>query len=66
MPGGRLAYLSKLARSRDIMHQAAKLRHGEKAWLLTHIGLIPDFDDDAQDEVSAYIFSPGSDDLLGT
>ncbi|QRV73663.1 hypothetical protein RhiJN_01677 [Ceratobasidium sp. AG-Ba] len=48
--GGRLAYLSKLARSRDIMHQAARLRHGEKAWLLTHIGLIPDFDDDAQDE----------------
>lgn len=49
--GGRLAYLSRLARSRDILHHTERLKHGEKAWLMTNIGLIPDCDDDVMDEV---------------
>ncbi|KAG9105027.1 hypothetical protein FRC07_009655 [Ceratobasidium sp. 392] len=48
--GGRLAYLSRLARSRDIEHHSERLKHGEKAWLLTNIGLIRDCDDDVMDE----------------
>ncbi|QRV73664.1 hypothetical protein RhiJN_01678 [Ceratobasidium sp. AG-Ba] len=52
--GGRLSYISKLARSRDIMQQAKKLKHVERAWILTNIGLIPNFDDDALNEASAY------------
>ncbi|KAG8742639.1 hypothetical protein FRC12_015319, partial [Ceratobasidium sp. 428] len=48
--GGRLSYLSRLARSRDIIHHSERLKHSEKAWLLTHIGLIRDFDDDCMDE----------------
>ncbi|KAG8710227.1 hypothetical protein FRC08_017432 [Ceratobasidium sp. 394] len=48
--GGRLAYLSRLARSRDIIQHSERLKHGEKAWLLTNIGLIEDCDDDVMDE----------------
>ncbi|KAG8697597.1 hypothetical protein FRC09_007757 [Ceratobasidium sp. 395] len=48
--GGRLAYLSRLARSPDIVHHSERLKSGEKAWLLTNIGLIADCDDDVMDE----------------
>ncbi|KAG8693182.1 hypothetical protein FRC09_010676, partial [Ceratobasidium sp. 395] len=40
----------RLARSQDIIHHSERLKHSEKAWLLTHIGLIRDFDDDCMDE----------------
>ncbi|KAG8739061.1 hypothetical protein FRC10_006218 [Ceratobasidium sp. 414] len=52
--GGRLAYLSRLARSRDIVQHSERLKHGEKAWLLTNIGLIEDCDDDVMDEEEAF------------
>ncbi|KAF8608264.1 hypothetical protein BDV93DRAFT_519312 [Ceratobasidium sp. AG-I] len=48
--GGRLAYLSRIARSREILHYADRLKQDEKAWLTTNIGLIPDCDDDVMDE----------------
>ncbi|KIJ65921.1 hypothetical protein HYDPIDRAFT_27136 [Hydnomerulius pinastri MD-312] len=48
--GGRLAYLSKVSRSRDMLESAQELLYGEKAWLLSQIGLIPDCDDDVMDE----------------
>lgn len=55
--GGRLAYLSRLARSVDIKQAIERLKDGEKAWLLTNTGLIPDCDDDVMDEVSIYVIT---------
>ncbi|CAE6341502.1 unnamed protein product [Rhizoctonia solani] len=48
--GGRLAYMSRLARSQDMKDSIERLKKGEKAWLLTNTGLIPDCDDDVMDE----------------
>ncbi|CAE6439583.1 unnamed protein product [Rhizoctonia solani] len=49
--GGRLAYMSRLARSKkDMRHLIERLKDGEKSWLLTNTGLIPDCDDDVMDE----------------
>ncbi|KII95658.1 hypothetical protein PLICRDRAFT_129563 [Plicaturopsis crispa FD-325 SS-3] len=48
--GGRLAYLNKVAKSRDTVEMAMHLLSVEKAWLLSQIGLIPDCDDDVMDE----------------
>ncbi|KAF8678822.1 hypothetical protein RHS04_04972 [Rhizoctonia solani] len=50
--GGRLAYMSRLARSteRKMEDSIKRLKQGEKAWLLTNTGLIPDCDDDVMDE----------------
>ncbi|KAH7334888.1 hypothetical protein B0J17DRAFT_732658 [Rhizoctonia solani] len=48
--GGRLAYMSRLARSKDLRKSIDHLKQGEKAWLLTNTGLIPDCDDDVMDE----------------
>jgi hypothetical protein len=50
--GGRLAFLSKVARAPDMLEAARQLMDNEKSWLLDHIGLIPDHDDDVMDEVS--------------
>ncbi|QRV98144.1 hypothetical protein RhiJN_26163 [Ceratobasidium sp. AG-Ba] len=47
---GRLAYLSRLAQSRDLLGHAKRLKDGERAWLTTNIGLIADCDDDVMDE----------------
>lgn len=48
--GGRLSYLSKVCRSKDMVSMADHLLATEKAWLLSQIGLIPDCDDDVMDE----------------
>ncbi|KAJ7099594.1 hypothetical protein B0H15DRAFT_920319 [Mycena belliarum] len=48
--GGRLAYLNKVARSKDMVEMARHLLSVEKAWLRSQIGLIPDCDDDVMDE----------------
>ncbi|EUC62520.1 archaeal ATPase [Rhizoctonia solani AG-3 Rhs1AP] len=48
--GGRLAYMSRLARSKELRKSIDDLKQGEKAWLLTNTGLIPDCDDDVMDE----------------
>jgi hypothetical protein len=49
--GGRLAYISRVAKARDVAAIARHLLDLEKAWLLSQIGLIPDLDDDVMDEV---------------
>ncbi|KAF8806546.1 hypothetical protein BYT27DRAFT_7233914 [Phlegmacium glaucopus] len=48
--GGRLSYLNKTSKSRDMIWMAKHLLEVEKAWLLSQIGLIPDCDDDVMDE----------------
>ncbi|KAF8967970.1 hypothetical protein BDZ97DRAFT_1655931 [Flammula alnicola] len=48
--GGRLAYLNKVSKSKDMVEMAKHLLEVEKAWLLSQIGLIPDCDDDVMDE----------------
>ncbi|EIN06689.1 hypothetical protein PUNSTDRAFT_136530 [Punctularia strigosozonata HHB-11173 SS5] len=48
--GGRLAYLSKVAKARDMEEYAQHMLDVEKGWLLSQIGLIPDCDDDVMDE----------------
>ncbi|KAJ7106059.1 hypothetical protein C8R43DRAFT_1046057 [Mycena crocata] len=47
--GGRLSYLNKVARSKDMVEMAKHLLSVEKAWLRSQIGLIPDGDDDQLD-----------------
>ncbi|CAE6504160.1 unnamed protein product [Rhizoctonia solani] len=48
--GGRLSHLNRLARSRDMEHTLQILRNNEKSWLLSNFGLIPDCDDDVEEE----------------
>ncbi|KAJ7782720.1 hypothetical protein B0H16DRAFT_1494100 [Mycena metata] len=48
--GGRLSYLNKVARSKDMIETANNILAIEKAWLSSQIGLIPDCDDDVMDE----------------
>ncbi|KAI0090743.1 hypothetical protein BDY19DRAFT_887226 [Irpex rosettiformis] len=48
--GGRLSYLTKIAKSPDMLEQAQHMLRVEKAWLTSQIGLIPDHDDDVMDE----------------
>ncbi|KAJ7818182.1 hypothetical protein B0H14DRAFT_3089561 [Mycena olivaceomarginata] len=50
MVGGRLSYLNKVARAKDMIEMASQLLSVEKAWLCSQIGLIPDLDDDVMDE----------------
>jgi hypothetical protein len=52
--GGRLAYLNRISRSRDIVEMAHNLLAVEKGWLLSRIGLIEDCDDDVMDEVRSF------------
>ena len=49
--GGRLLYLNKVSKARDMAEMARHMLSVEKAWLLSQIGLIPDCDDDVMDEV---------------
>jgi hypothetical protein len=49
--GGRLSYLNKVARARDMLDMANHMKDVEKGWLLSQIGLISDCDDDVMDEV---------------
>lgn len=48
--GGRLAYLNRVSKSRDMLELANHMLRVEKAWLLSQIGLIADCDDDVMDE----------------
>lgn len=49
--GGRLSYLNRVARARDMVELARHMLAVEKGWLLGRIGLIQDCDDDVMDEV---------------
>ena len=49
--GGRLSYLSRVSKARDMLEMANHLKDVEKGWLLSRIGLIVDCDDDVMDEV---------------
>ena len=48
---GRLLYLARVAKARDVTEMANHMLNVEKAWLLSQIGLIPDCGDDVMDEV---------------
>ncbi|KAI0262547.1 hypothetical protein BC834DRAFT_890694 [Gloeopeniophorella convolvens] len=48
--GGRLAYLNRISRARDMVGMARHMLTVEKGWLLSRIGLIEDCDDDVMDE----------------
>ena len=50
MVGGRLGFLSRIARYSDMLGGAEVILREEKQWLLNQCGLIPDFDDDVMDE----------------
>ena len=50
--GGRLSYLGKVAKAKDMKEHAEHMLAVEKAWLRSQIGLIEDCDDDVMDEVS--------------
>jgi hypothetical protein len=49
--GGRLQYLNRASRARDMVEMARQMLAVEKGWLLGRIGLIRDCDDDVMDEV---------------
>lgn len=49
--GGRLSYLSRVSKARNMLEMANHLKDVEKGWLLSRIGLIEDCDDDVMDEV---------------
>jgi hypothetical protein len=49
--GGRLSFLSRVARAPHMKEGAKVIVRHEKAWLQSQIGLIPDHDDDVMDEV---------------
>lgn len=49
--GGRLSYLNRVSKARDMLEMANHLKTIERGWLLSRIGLIEEFDDDVVDEV---------------
>jgi len=51
MTGGRLSFLGKVSRAADMEESAKEIVKHEKVWLQSHIGLIPDHDDDVTDHV---------------
>ncbi len=54
--GGRLSYLGKVAKSKDMVEHAEHMLAVEKAWLQSQIGLIEDCDDDVMDEVKHFYY----------
>ncbi|KAI6007712.1 hypothetical protein F5J12DRAFT_830233 [Pisolithus orientalis] len=48
--GGRLSYLSHIARTERMLKTVQDIVDWEREWLLSQIGLIPDCDDDVMDE----------------
>ncbi|OCF32981.1 hypothetical protein I317_04303 [Kwoniella heveanensis CBS 569] len=44
--GGRTSYLARVARADDMLAEAESMIEGEKQWMLSKIGLIPEHDDD--------------------
>jgi len=57
--GGRLSYLNRVSRARDMVKMARDMLAVEKGWLLGRIGLIQDCDDDVMDEVRFANFDIG-------
>ena len=51
--GGRLSFLTRVARAPDMEESVKTIVKHEKAWLQSQIGLIPDHDDDVMDDVRA-------------
>lgn len=43
--GGRLSYLNRVSRAKDMEEMAEHMLRVEKGWLLSQIGLIPDYDE---------------------
>ena len=62
--GGRLSYLSRVSKARDMLEMANHLKDVEKGWLLSRIGLIENCDDDVMDEVGT-ISEPAFIDIKG-
>lgn len=54
--GGRLSLLGKLADQPDMVEAAKEMVESEKGWLLHHLGLIPDHDDDVMGESFRFRF----------
>ncbi|WVR09790.1 hypothetical protein IAU60_006866 [Kwoniella sp. DSM 27419] len=48
--GGRTSYLARVARANNMLEEAESMIEGEKQWMLSKIGLIPEHDDDVMDE----------------
>ncbi|KAM5542961.1 hypothetical protein V8D89_003345 [Ganoderma adspersum] len=48
--GGRLTYIGRVTKKADMLKHAKHLLAVEKAWLLSQIGLIPDYDHTVVDE----------------
>ena len=48
--GGRLSYLSRVSKARNMLDMANHLKDVERGWLLSHIGLIQNYDDDVINE----------------
>ncbi|KAH8115312.1 hypothetical protein DFH11DRAFT_1588582 [Phellopilus nigrolimitatus] len=48
--GGRLSFISKVTKTKDMVEFAEDMVKREKGWLLSQIGLIEDHDDDVMDE----------------
>ena len=48
--GGRLSYLSRVSKARDMLEMAKHLKTVERGWLLSRIGLIEDCDGGVMDE----------------
>lgn len=48
--GGRLSFLSKIAKAPDMLARADSILQQEKTWVLSQCALIPDFDDDVLDD----------------
>jgi len=57
LTGGRLSFLGKAAQSSDMLAAAQQMLDNEKSWMLNHIGLIPDHDDDVMDEACSQFFA---------
>jgi hypothetical protein len=51
MVGGRLSHISRVARATDVAATANNILELEKGWLLSNIGLIPECDMEALNEV---------------
>jgi len=51
--GGRVSYLSRVSKARDMLEMASRLKDVERGWLLSRISLIQGCDGDVLEEVRA-------------
>lgn len=58
--GGRLSYLSKAVKRRDVEGAARDLVAEETEWLHSHLGLIPDHDGQSWSPIPYELFTPDS------